>query len=146
MEREQEITKLINVLRKTARTAQQAAWVGKDDPAAATHSARQYNRVLARLTELDPSAAPLFEPLPEAASLSVVALACRQLAAYFEDETGGAAGWGFIYDAAFDPESFKEFWRKSAKDIEDLGEHIRESIERWAQQHKGPHTADEKEE
>ena len=37
----------------------------------------------------------------------------------------------------FDARAFKEFWRKSAHDIEDLGEFIRESISEWMRQRKG---------
>ena len=136
MENEKEITRLINVLRKTARMAQQAAWTDGDDEEAAAFSAAQYNRVLARLTELDPTTATIFEPLPDDATLSVVALACRQLAAYYEDETCAPSGWGRVYGAAFDADAFKDFWRKSARDIEDLGEFIRENIETWAHQHR----------
>ena len=61
MEREKELVKLVNVLRQTARTAQQAAWTGGDASAAA-YCTEQYNRVLARLKELDPSAGTLYEP------------------------------------------------------------------------------------
>ncbi len=130
MEKDKEIARLVNVLKKTARMAQQTAWTGSDDDAA-TYCVEQYNRVLARLAELDPEASAVFEALPAGSSLSVVALACRQLAAYYEEETA-SAGWGRVYGAAFDAESFKDFWRQSARDIEDLGEFIRENIEAWA--------------
>jgi hypothetical protein len=63
-------------------------------------------------------------------------MACRQLAAYFEDEVKSGAPWERIYGAAFDTESFKDFWKQSAKDIEDLGEFIRENLETWATQRK----------
>lgn len=132
MEKDKEIARLVNVLKKTARMAQQTAWTGSDDDAA-TYCVEQYNRVLARLAELDPEASAVFEALPAGSSLSVVALACRQLAAYYEEETA-SAGWGRVYGAAFDADSFKDFWRKSARDIEDLGEFIRENVEAWARQ------------
>jgi len=131
MERKKEITKLVNVLRRTARMAQQAGWTGNDDDAAA-FSVEQYNRVLARLSDLEEGTASIFEPLSSAASLSVVALACRQLAAYYEDDVRSGHGWGRVYGAAFDSDSFKDFWRQSARDVEDLGEFIRENIEAWA--------------
>ena len=137
MERKKELVKLVNVLRRTARMAQQAGWTGDDEEAAA-FSTKQYNRVLARLTELDDGISTIFEPLPDGTSLTVVALACRQLAAYYEDEVRRPSrSWGRVYGAAFDKESFKDFWQQSTRDIEDLGEFIRENVESWASRHKG---------
>ncbi len=135
MERKKEIARLVNVLRRTARMAQQAGWTGDDEEAAA-FNVEQYNRVLARLIELDDGAATIFEPLPAGASLTVVALACRQLAAYYEDEVRASRSWGRVYGAAFDKESFKDFWQQSTRDMEDLGEFIRENVEAWANRHK----------
>ena len=145
MERKQEITKLVNVLRRTARMAQQARWTGDDEDAAA-YCVKQYNRVLARLSDLDDGASVIFEPLPDDATLTVVALACRQLAAYYEDEVRSRHGWGRVYGAAFDSESFQDFWRQSARDIEDLGEFIRENVEAWANWRHHKHTDDVDEE
>ncbi|HEY6331861.1 MAG TPA: hypothetical protein VI756_21215 [Blastocatellia bacterium] len=135
MEQENEIAKLVNVLRRTARMAMQSAWTeaGQDSGA---FCAEQYNRVLARLKELDPSLTPVFEPLPANSSLTVAAMACRQLAAYYEDEAS-SRGWSGAYGVGFDPRAFKDFWCKSAKDIEDLGEFIRESVEEWSRQRRG---------
>ena len=135
MEREKEIAKLVNVLRRTSRMAMQSEWTGGSQDAAA-YCVDQYNRVLARLRELDAGVGAVFEPLAEGSSLTVAAMACRQLAAYYEDEVGTGATWGRGYGINFDPEPFKDFWRKSARDIEDLGEFIRESIEEWARQRK----------
>ncbi len=135
MEKEQEIVKLVNVLRKTSRMAQQSGWSGSEDDTRA-YTVAQYNRVLKRLMELDDSVETIFQPLNNDESLSVVALACRQLAAYFEDEIKHGSSWGKIYGAAFDTDSFKGFWKESAKEIEDLGEFIRENIEAWADQRK----------
>ena len=56
MEREKEMAKLVNVLRRTARMALQSEWTGSSQDAA-RFCAEQYNRVLARLRELDPAAA-----------------------------------------------------------------------------------------
>ncbi len=141
MEHKKEMAKLVNVLRKTARMAQSAGWSG-DDEEAATYCAEQYNRVLARLNEIDGHDGSIFEPLPADASLTVVALACRQLAAYYEDDVRSSHSWGRVYGAAFDSEAFKEFWRKSARDVEDLGEFIRENVEAWADWRKQEHTKD----
>ena len=85
MEREKELIKLINVLRRTSRMALQSEWTGgKED--AATYCTDQYNRVLARLKEARSGRRRCFEPLPAGSSLTVVAMASRQLAAYYEDE------------------------------------------------------------
>src|SRR5687767_8196791 len=135
MEREKELVKLINVLRRTGRMALQSEWTGGKEDAAA-FCTDQYNRVLARLKEMDPGVAVVFEPLPAGSSLTVVAMASRQLAAYYEDELGQAKGFGRGYGFAFDPKMFKEFWEKSAREFEDMGEFIRESIDEWLKQKK----------
>jgi len=80
---EQEIVKLLNVLRRIARAAGYAAW-SKSGPDATQFCAAQYNRVLTRLSELEPSVKPLFAPLSESASPEVIRLASRDLLAYFE--------------------------------------------------------------
>ena len=143
MEREKELVKLINVLRRTSRMAMQSEWTGgKED--AASFCTEQYNRVLARLKELDAGVGSVFDPLPPGSSLTVVAMASRQLAAYYEDELGPAKGFGRAYGFGFDPKMFKEFWEKSSREFEDLGEFIRESIEEWARQRKKTPGAEEK--
>jgi len=143
MEREKELIKLINVLRRTSRMALQSEWTGgKED--AAVFCTEQYNRVLARLKEIDQGVAKVFEPLPPGSSLTVVAMAARQLAAYYEDELGPAKGFGRGYAFAFDPNTFKDFWEKSAKEFEDMGEFIRESIDEWFRHKKESARAEEK--
>ena len=135
MEREKELLKLINVLRRTSRMALQAELMGcKEDTAA--FCTEQYNRMLARLKEMDPGVSAVFDPLPAGTSLTVVAMASRQLAAYYEDELGPSKRSGQGYGFALDPKMFKEFWEKSSREFEDLGEFIRESIEEWARQRK----------
>jgi len=135
MEREQEITKLVHVLRQTSRAAQQTLWTGGSDEAA-THAAEQYNRVRDRLATLDSELNGLFDPLDAGSPLPVVAMACRQLAAYYADEVAspecgiGRRGWPGAA-GGFDPESFKDFWRKSADEIEELGEQLRENLGPW---------------
>lgn len=89
MERDTEIAKLINVLRRIARAASHAGW--SRDADAARFCALQYNKVLARLSELEPAVAPLFTTLPENASADVTKIAAQELAAYFEDEAAVAA-------------------------------------------------------
>jgi len=135
MEREKELVKLINVLRRTSRMALQSEWTGGKEDAAA-FCTEQYNRVLIRLKEIDAGVGAIFEPLPAGSSLTVVAMASRQLAAYYEDELGPSRGFGRGYGFAFDANKFREFWEKSARDFEDMGEFIRESIDDWLKQKK----------
>lgn len=80
---EQETVKLLNVLRRIARAAGYTAWA-KSDPEAARFCVSQYNKVLARLTELEPALKPLFTTLAEGASPEVTRIAARELLAYFE--------------------------------------------------------------
>jgi hypothetical protein len=85
VEREQEIPKLVNVLQRIARAASFSSWV-KIEEDAVKFCAAQYNRVLARLKELEPAIVSLFGELSEDASPHVVRMAAHDLAAYFEDE------------------------------------------------------------
>ena len=135
MKRERELVKLINVPRRTSRMAMQSEWTGGKEDAAA-FCTEQYNRVLARLKEIDAGVGSVFDPLPAGSSLTVVAMASRQLAAYYEDELGSVKGFGRGYGFGFDPKMFKDFWDKSSREFEDLGDFIRESIEEWARQRK----------
>src|SRR2546423_4880436 len=143
MERDKELAKLVNVLRRTSGMALQSEWTGSGADAA-QFCVEQYNRVLARLKEMDASVGAVFEPLAADSSLTVAAMACRQLAAYYEDEVG-AAGWGEWkgvwgdprYGAWVDKKAFKDFWNRSAREVEDFGEFIRENIEEWVKQYKG---------
>ena len=89
---EQETVKLLNVLRKIARAAGYAAWT-KSSAEATQFCVAQYNRVLARLSELEPAIKPLFTPLTDSASPEVTRMAARELLAYFEaDEPEFARG------------------------------------------------------
>ena len=135
MEKEQELTKLVNVLRQTARVASQSDWAGSDNEAA-EYCVAQYNRILKRLNELDSTGSTFFETLPEGSSLKVAAIACRQLAAYYRDEVKQPADWQSVCGADFDPKTFRDLWRKGTFDIQDLGEAIRESIQTWAARQK----------
>ena len=87
MERDKEIVKLTNVLHRIVRAANYAAW-SNASPDGARFCASQYNKVRARLEELEPAIKPLFAPIPESASPQVIRMAAGELAAYFEDETG----------------------------------------------------------
>lgn len=80
---EKETVKLLNVMRRIARAAGYAAWT-RANAEATQFCVNQYNRVLARLGEIEPSVKPLFAPLMESASPEVIRIAARELLAYFE--------------------------------------------------------------
>jgi hypothetical protein len=86
MEREKEIVKLVNVLRRIGRAANYAV-LYKTESDAARFCVSQYNRVLRRLGELEPAVGPLFTELREEASPEVARLAAIELSAFFEDES-----------------------------------------------------------
>ena len=88
MEREKEIAKLVSVLHRIARGAAFSSWVKHEDDAV-KFCAAQYNRVLARLKELEPAMISLFGELSETASPLITRMAAHDLAAYFEDEIPG---------------------------------------------------------
>ena len=92
---EKETVKLLNVLRRIARAAGYAAWT-RSGADATQFLVAQYNRVLTRLTELEPEVKPLFTPLNESASPEVIRIAARELLAYFEiDEPEFVRGFYF---------------------------------------------------
>jgi hypothetical protein len=136
MDREKEIARLVRVLQQTARMAFQSEWTGSGSNDAAALCVDRYNRILVRLMALEPGLANVFEMLPTDSSLTAAAIACRQLASYFEDEIGWSSRWKHAYASACDPNSFKEFWRKSARDVQDLGEYMRECADEWARRRK----------
>jgi hypothetical protein len=84
-ENTKEIKKLINVLRRISDAEQFAAWSSEREEIS-KFAVMQYNKVVARLTELEPSIANLFTPLPETASPKTIRFAARELAAYFAEE------------------------------------------------------------
>ena len=100
---EQEKVKLLNVLRRIARAAGYAAWT-KAAPDATQFCVGQYNRVLARLGELEPSVKPLFAPLADSASPEVIRMAARDLFAYFEtDDPEFIRGFGGAFEIRCKP-------------------------------------------
>jgi len=96
---ESETVKLLNVLRRIARASGYAAWV-KREPDAARFCVAQYNKVLARLTELEPGVSQLFTPLTDETSPEVVRMAARELGAYFEDEAPETDIFKFAFGCA----------------------------------------------
>ena len=107
---EQETTKLLNVLRRIARAAGYAAWT-KAGPDATQFCASQYNRVLTRLSELEPAIKPLFAPLSESASAEVIRIAARELLAYFEvEEPETIRGFGRAFYIGCKPRKSRIGW------------------------------------
>ena len=93
MDKEKEIKKLTNVLHRIARSSQYAAWNKNDE--GARFCVKQYNAVLARLTELEPQVAHAFTQLAEGASAEVTRIAARELSAYFIEEGEPHAEWAY---------------------------------------------------
>ena len=92
---EQETVKLLNVLRRIARAAAYASWT-KAGTDATQFLVAQYNRILARLTEIEPATRTVLTPLSDTASPEVIGIATRELLAYFEsDEAEQVRGFGF---------------------------------------------------
>ena len=83
MEMEKEQTRLLSVLRRIASSGY-AAWI-RQEPDAARFCVGQYNKVLARLSEIEPNIKTLFRPLADDTSGEVVRIAARDLGAYFDD-------------------------------------------------------------
>lgn len=88
MERDEELRRLLNVLHRLSRTAARVQWTGVGETEA-RYAVTQYNKVLARLTELEPGLARIFEPLPDDSTLTVAAMAAKQTSSYFESEMNG---------------------------------------------------------
>jgi hypothetical protein len=63
-------------------------------------------------------------------------MASRQLAAYHEDDVGSPRGYAYGRAYSFDPKKFREFWERSSREFEDMGEFIRESIDEWLRRKK----------
>ncbi len=102
MDREQELKKLINVLNRMSRTAVRVQWTGAGE-SEARFAVTQFNRILARLFELDEHVKGLFAPLAEDSTLTVVAMAARQVVSYYEDEVHTERGGRFEGARRFSP-------------------------------------------
>lgn len=108
---EQETVKLLNVLRRIARAAGYAGWTNAG-PDATQFCVAQYNRVLARLMELEPAIKPLFTTLSDSASPAVTRMAARELLAYFDaDEPEFMRGFGRgVYVRGCGPRRWRRGW------------------------------------
>jgi hypothetical protein len=128
MEREQELKKLLNVLHRTARSAVRVQWMNAGE-SEARYAVAQFNKVLARLTELDSSLKNIFDPIPPDASLTTVAIACRQVVSYYEDEVRFEPGaWGFGLGGGVDAGPFRAFCGSKPFDLEEFGNAVRDFV------------------
>ena len=131
MEREQELKKLINVLHRTARTAVRVQWMhaGENE---ARFAVGQFNRILARLGEFDPNISNIFPSLAEDSSLTTVAMACRQVVSYYEDEVRveeerGPRGFAFKFDpCGISKVTLEDLGNMIRDRLQELGQHERE--------------------
>jgi hypothetical protein len=85
MEKDREVIKLVNVLRRIARATRYIEWNNVPEDAA-RFCVAQYNKVLKRLRELEPAIVTLFTELPDSATPRVISIAAHELSAYFSDE------------------------------------------------------------
>ena len=138
MDRDTELKKLINVLYRTGKMAYRVQWTDSGEDSA-RFCAEQYNRILARLRELDPEIGSIFAPLAPDASLTVISLACKQVVSYYEDEMRER---GFHdrepFDFGFRPGRVgAAFCMPGQKDFEDFGNMIRDWVQGWRTGGKG---------
>lgn len=133
MEKEQELKKLINVLSRTARSAMRVQWMQAGE-SEARFAVSQYNKILARLSELDPSVKNVFDPLAEDSSLVTVAMACRQVVSYYEDEVKiEEEGWPRGFAAGFKVPG----WGAGVDfNPEELGNWIRDCMSEWGRRER----------
>jgi hypothetical protein len=85
MEKEKEISRLVGVLHQIAFVERFSIVSSKQEELSQFNS-QQYNRILARLKEIEPSVENLFVELVEGTKPWVIRLAARELAEYFEED------------------------------------------------------------
>jgi hypothetical protein len=85
MAQEKEIKRMIRLLESTAEIAEHASLTGTFKQGQKA-SLRQYNAILERLKETEEIPGVLFPPLEEDAPFDEVGVACKQLAAYLQEE------------------------------------------------------------
>jgi hypothetical protein len=88
MEEDREVIRLATVLREIARSSRDSALADEAGEGQA-FCAQQYNRILARLGEIDPATAQLFPPLPETAPPRLVRAVSKELAALIAGDRRG---------------------------------------------------------
>lgn len=133
MEREQELKKLINVLHRIARSATRVQWMNAGE-SEARFAVSQFNKILARLGELDPNIKNVFDPLTEDSSLITVAMACRQVISYYEDEVKVE---GDFWHRGFAAEFKVPGWFADVdSNLEELGNCIRDWMHEWGRRER----------
>ena len=85
MEKEKEISRLVRVLRQIAFAEKFSGLINKQEEFS-EFNLQQYNRVLARLKEIEPSIENLFVELNEGTPSRVIRMAARELGEYFEED------------------------------------------------------------
>jgi hypothetical protein len=85
MEREKEIGRLVRVLRQIALAEKFSGLINPTEDLA-QFNARQYNRIFARLIELEPSIKELFIELADNTPSRLTRLAARELGEYFAED------------------------------------------------------------
>ena len=133
MDRDTELRKLINVLYRTGKMAYRVQWVESGEESA-RFCAEQYNRILARLRELDPEMGGIFVPLEPTAPLTVISVACKQVVSYYEDELRerGVHVDRDAFDFGFAPgRKGVNFFVPGQRDFEDFGNMVRDWVQGW---------------
>jgi hypothetical protein len=127
MAQEKEIKRIIRLLESTANMAEHASLTGTLKEGQKV-SVRQYNAILDRLREIEEIPGTLFPPLEEEASFDEVGVACKQLAAYLQEEEEPAKSRPrerpFLEDSPI---------INIGGDLKDLGQLIRDALPEWVQ-------------
>jgi hypothetical protein len=105
----------------------------ESDGDAARFCVEQYNRVLARLKELDPGVSTLFEPLAAPARSPWWQWHAVSLLLTMRMKSVNLPN-GIVRTPRPSTQRDSRFLAQSACDIQDLGEFIRESVGVWARQ------------
>ena len=124
MTQEKEIKRMIRLLESTAKIAEHASLTGALDQGQKA-SLRQYNAILERLKETEEIPGVLFPPLEEDASFDEIGVACKQLAAYLQEEEEPAK------DRRPQGGDFHGPIIKIGGNLKDLGEIIRDALPEW---------------
>jgi hypothetical protein len=127
MAQEKEIKRIIRLLESTTKMAEHASLTGTLKEGQKV-SVRQYNAILDRLREIEEIPGTLFPPLEEEASFDEVGVACKQLAAYLQEEEEPAKSRPrerpFLEDSPI---------INIGGDLKDLGQLIRDALPEWVQ-------------
>ena len=123
---QEEIKRLVVVLKKTGDMAREASMTDAH-PSTADYLIKQHARIYQRLARLDPTVRDLFEALEEGASFQVIAMACHQLAAYFERDTRGHKGSRPL-ESVLDFGPFKLVIGQDFEALRDLGKTFRDAL------------------